>query len=93
MSTEQKIDKNGNGERRFQTIMLTVITLLLGWSFNSLVQLGKDMATVQTQLVELKDTKAKQQVAINNLELDNRDLHGAVNNLHQEIDFLKSRKK
>lgn len=92
-SDKQPNGAGGDNEKRAQTIMLFVITLLLGWSFNSLVQLGKDMATVQTQLVELKDTKAKQQTAINNLELDNRDLHGEVTNLHQEIDFIKQRKK
>lgn len=92
--TEKPADSPGNdNEKRAQTIMLFVITLLIGWNFNTMVQLGKDMATVQTQLVELKDTKSKQQTAINNLELDNRDLHGEATNLHQEIDFIKQRKK
>lgn len=90
----QTIVKQGgsDNEKRAQTIMLAVVTLLLGWSFNSLVQLGKDMAATQTILVELKDTKAKQQVSINNLELDNRDLHGEVTNLRQEVDFIKRKR-
>lgn len=75
-------------EKRAQTIMLAVITLLMSWSFNSLVQMGKDIATINAQLVNVPGLQKE----VNQHGLDINGLRIDVNNSKQAISDLQSRK-
>lgn len=71
-------------EKRAQTIMLAVITLLMSWSFNSLVQMGKDIATINAQLVNvpgLQKEVNQHGLDINGLRIDEDNSKRAISDL------------
>ena len=75
-------------EKRAQTIMLAVCTLLLGWGFNSLVQLGKDVETIKVQLVNVPALQEK----VNQHALDINGLRLDEDNSKRRLSDLESRK-
>lgn len=81
-----------NPEKRLQTIMLAFITLAMSWSFNSQIQMGKDVATIQTQVQELKDVKAAMQPRVDQLGLDMNKLRLDEDNTMFRVSYLENLK-
>jgi hypothetical protein len=93
MTTDAKTEKNGNGERRFQSIMLGLLTLLTSWSFTSLIQSGKDISSIQTQLVQLTTDRSNLQATVNQRGLEQAVLRADVDNLTRQVSELQLKKR
>lgn len=95
MTTDVKTEKNGggNGERRFQSIMLGLLTLLTSWSFTSLIQSGKDISSIQAQLVQLTTDRSNLQATVNQRGLEQAVLRADVDNLARQVSELQLKKR
>lgn len=90
--TTKEPKEEGKAEKRFQSIMLTLCTALLLWSFNSTIQMGKDIAAIQVQLLNLTAEKASQQTTVNQHGLDINSLRADENNSMRRLSDLEIRK-